>query len=79
MALDMETSNPDDFIILLGHPMIHIEAVTAVRCTSDQIGFLRYVLGRFNQNFILRYMKMFRQTNLNKHLMVAIKKDYSCL
>ncbi|CAF4557100.1 unnamed protein product, partial [Rotaria sp. Silwood2] len=53
----METSNPDDFIILLGHQMIHIEAVTVVRCTSDQIGFLRYVLGRFNQNFILRYMK----------------------
>jgi pyrimidine-specific ribonucleoside hydrolase len=53
VVLDMETGDPDDFItllLLLGHPMVHLKAVTVVPGTPDQIGFLRYVLSRFNRS-----------------------------
>jgi len=56
VVLDMETGDPDDFItllLLLGHPMVHLKAVTIVPDTPDQIGFLRYVLNRFNRNDLL--------------------------
>ncbi|CAF1004683.1 unnamed protein product [Rotaria sordida] len=49
----METSDPDDFItllFLLGHPMVHLKAVTVVPGTPDQIDFLRYVLDRFDRS-----------------------------
>jgi len=53
IVLDMETGDPDDFItliFLLGHPKVNLKAVTVVPGTPDQIGFLRYVLGRFNRS-----------------------------
>jgi pyrimidine-specific ribonucleoside hydrolase len=53
IVLDMETGDTDDFItllFLLGHPLIHLKAVTIVPGTPDQIGFIRYVLNRFNRN-----------------------------
>ncbi len=53
VVFDMETGDPDDFItflFLLGHPMVHLKAVTIVSGTPDQIGFLRYVLNRFNRS-----------------------------
>lgn len=53
IVLDMETGDPDDFItllFLLGHPLVHLKALTVVPGTPDQIGFLRYVLNRFNRN-----------------------------
>ncbi len=52
----METGDPDDFItflFLLDHPKVHLKAVTIVPDTPDQIGFLRYVLNRFNRNDLL--------------------------
>ncbi|CAF3495457.1 unnamed protein product [Rotaria sp. Silwood1] len=53
VVFDMETSDPDDFItllFLLGHPMVHLKAVTVVPGTPNQIGFLRYVFDRFGRN-----------------------------
>ncbi|CAF0975197.1 unnamed protein product [Rotaria sordida] len=53
VVFDMETGDPDDFItllFLLGHPMVHLKAVTVVPGTPDQIGFLRYVLDRFDRS-----------------------------
>jgi pyrimidine-specific ribonucleoside hydrolase len=53
IVLDMETGDPDDFftlLFLLGHPLVHLKAVTVVPGTPDQIGFLRYVFHRFNRN-----------------------------
>lgn len=52
VVLDMETGDPDDFItllLLLGHPLVDLKAVTIVPGTPDQIGFIRYVLSRFNR------------------------------
>ena len=52
VVFDMETGDPDDFVtllFLLGHPAVHLKAVTVVPGTPDQIGFLRYVLGRFGR------------------------------
>lgn len=52
VVLDMETGDPDDFVtllFLLGHPEVHLKAVTVVPGTPDQIGFLRYALGRFGR------------------------------
>lgn len=49
----METGDPDDFItllLLLGHPSVDLRAVTLVPGTPDQIGFVRYVLQRFQRN-----------------------------
>ncbi len=37
----MEISDPDDFITLLGHPLVHLKTVTVL--PPHQIGFLRYV------------------------------------
>jgi pyrimidine-specific ribonucleoside hydrolase len=53
IVFDMETGDSDDFItliFLLGHPKVNLKAVTVVPGTPDQIGFLRYVLGRFNRS-----------------------------
>ncbi len=53
IVLDMETGDPDDFItllFLLGHPLVHLKAMTVVPDTPDQIGFLRYVSNRFDRN-----------------------------
>ena len=55
MVLDMETGDPDDFvtlIFLLGHPLVHLKAVTIVPGTPDQIGFIRHALKRFNRHDI---------------------------
>ena len=52
VVLDMETGDPDDFLtllFLLGHPSVHLKAVTVVPGTPDQIGFIRYALGRFGR------------------------------
>ena len=49
----METGDPDDFItllFLLGHPKVHLKAVTVVPGTHDQIGFIRYALNRFGRS-----------------------------
>jgi pyrimidine-specific ribonucleoside hydrolase len=63
MVFDMETGDMDDFatlLLLLGHPLVNLKAVTVVPGTPDQIGFIRYVsslfgrtdlpLGVFNMN-----------------------------
>ncbi|UJR24521.1 hypothetical protein I4U23_005896 [Adineta vaga] len=53
IVFDMETGDPDDFVtllFLLGHPLVYLKAVTIVPGTPDQIGFIRYVLNRFNRN-----------------------------
>jgi hypothetical protein len=53
IVLDMETGDPDDFItllFLLGYPLVRLKAVTVVPGTHDQIGFLRYILNRFDRN-----------------------------
>ncbi|CAF0849116.1 unnamed protein product [Adineta steineri] len=55
VVFDMETGDPDDFvtlIFLLGHPLVHLKAITIVPGTPDQIGFIRYALNRFNRNDI---------------------------
>lgn len=55
IVFDMETGDPDDFItllFLLGHPLVNLKAITVVPGTPDQIGFIRYVLNRFNRNDI---------------------------
>lgn len=41
---DMETNDPDDFLTLLwllGHPGVHLQAVTIMPGTPDQIGLVR--------------------------------------
>jgi inosine-uridine nucleoside N-ribohydrolase len=53
VVFDMETGDPDDFItllFLLGHPLVHLKAVTIVPGTPDQIGFIRYTIGRFGRS-----------------------------
>ena len=52
VVFDMETGDPDDFVtllLLLGHPKVHLKAITIVPGTPDQIGFIRHVLNRFNR------------------------------
>jgi pyrimidine-specific ribonucleoside hydrolase len=75
VVLDMETGDPDDFVtfvFLLGHPKVNLKAVTIVPGTPDQIGFLRYVLHRFNRNdFPLGAFNMDAQPGLSKfHLKI---------
>lgn len=53
VVFDMETGDPDDFVtllLLLGHPSVHLKALTIVPGTPDQIGFIRYVLSRFGRS-----------------------------
>lgn len=53
VVFDMETGDPDDFVtllLLLGHPKVHLKAITIVPGTPDQIGFIRHVLNRFHRN-----------------------------
>lgn len=41
---DMETGDPDDFltlILLLGHPLVHLQAVTITPGTAEQVGLVR--------------------------------------
>jgi pyrimidine-specific ribonucleoside hydrolase len=75
VVLDMETGDPDDFVtfvFLLGHPKVNLKAVTIVPGTPDQIGFLRYVLHRFNRDdFPLGAFNMDAKPGLSKfHLKI---------
>lgn len=48
IAVDMETSDPDDFLalaLLLGHPRADVTAVTLTPGTADQVGLVRLALG----------------------------------
>lgn len=52
IVFDMETGDMDDFatlLLLLGHPLVNLKAVTIVPGTPDQIGFVRYVLSLFGR------------------------------
>ncbi|CAF0737804.1 unnamed protein product [Adineta steineri] len=52
MIFDMETGDMDDFatlLLLLGHPMVNLKAITVVPGTPDQIGFIRHVLSLFGR------------------------------
>lgn len=47
---DMETSDPDDFLtllLLLGHPSIHLKAVTVTPGTPHQIGLVRHAVNNW--------------------------------
>ncbi len=53
--LDMETSDPDDFLtllLLLGHPAVNLRAVTVTPGSRAQIGLVRAVLGWFGREDI---------------------------
>lgn len=50
---DMETGDPDDFLtllLLLGHPLVNLKAVTVTPGTPDQIGLVRHALSWFSLN-----------------------------
>jgi inosine-uridine nucleoside N-ribohydrolase len=50
--LDMETSDPDDFLtllILLGHPQVELRAVTITPGTREQVGLVRWALRAFGR------------------------------
>ena len=52
IVLDLEIGYMDDFItlvLLLGHPLVNLKAITIVPGTPDEIGFLRHVLAIFNR------------------------------
>jgi len=52
---DMETSDPDDFItllLLLGHPMVNLKAVTITPGTPDQVGLVRRALSWFGREHL---------------------------
>ena len=75
IVFDMETGDPDDFVtllFLLGHPEVHLKAVTIVPGTPDQIGFIRYALQRFNRsNLPLGVFKIDAKPALSKfHLKI---------
>jgi len=75
VVLDIETGDPDNFVIfvfLLGHPKVNLKVVTIVPGTPDQIGFLRYVLHRFNRDdFPLGAFNMNAKPGLSKfHLKI---------
>lgn len=48
---DMETSDPDDFLtllLLLGHPMVNLKAVTIMPGSTHQVGLIREALSWFD-------------------------------
>jgi len=53
--LDMETSDPDDFLtllLLLGHPQVDLRAVTITPGTKEQVGLVRQALAWFKRTDI---------------------------
>lgn len=51
LVWDMETGDPDDFLTLiwlLGHPSIHLKAVTVTPGSPEQVGVVRYALSLFH-------------------------------
>jgi pyrimidine-specific ribonucleoside hydrolase len=49
---DMETQDPDDYLtllLLLGHPEVHLKAVTITPGSPDQVGLVRQTLAWFGQ------------------------------
>jgi inosine-uridine nucleoside N-ribohydrolase len=53
---DMETSDPDDFLtllLLLGHPMVKLKAVTIMPGSPHQVGLVREALSWFNDDIPL--------------------------
>lgn len=52
-VLDMETSDPDDFLtllLLLGHPEVDLVAVTVTPGTREQVGLVRQALAWFGKD-----------------------------
>jgi pyrimidine-specific ribonucleoside hydrolase len=52
-VLDMETSDPDDFLtllLLLGHPEVDLVAVTVTPGTREQVGIVRQALAWFGRD-----------------------------
>ena len=52
-VLDMETSDPDDYLtllLLLGHPQVDLRAVTVTPGTRDQVGLVRSTLRMFERS-----------------------------
>lgn len=50
---DMETGDPDDFftlLLLLGHPLVHLKAVTITPGTPEQVGLVRKALSWFDRD-----------------------------
>jgi pyrimidine-specific ribonucleoside hydrolase len=50
---DMETQDPDDFLtllLLLGHPEVHLKAVTITPGSPDQVGLVRQALAWFGRD-----------------------------
>jgi inosine-uridine nucleoside N-ribohydrolase len=50
---DMETGDPDDFftlLFLLGHPLVHLKAVTITPGTPEQVGLVRKALSWFERD-----------------------------
>ena len=50
---DMETGDPDDYLtllLLLGHPEVHLKAVTVTPGSPDQIGLVRETLDWFGRD-----------------------------
>lgn len=48
--LDMETNDPDDFLallLLLGHPLVKLKAITVTSDTPEQVGLVRQALAWF--------------------------------
>jgi inosine-uridine nucleoside N-ribohydrolase len=51
-VLDMETSDPDDFLtllLLLGHPRVELRAVTITPGTREQVGLVRWALAELGR------------------------------
>lgn len=51
--LDMETSDPDDFLtllLLLGHPKVNLKAVTITPGTEEQVGLVKWACKLFNKD-----------------------------
>lgn len=57
IIFDMETDDPDDFItllLLLGHPMVNLKAVTVFPGSPQQIGFIRRAIYKwFNRDILI--------------------------
>lgn len=53
MVLDMETSDPDDFLTLLllaGHPRVDLRAVTVTPGSAAQVGVVRWGLAKLGKD-----------------------------